>query len=116
MHGESRTILPLADDFATDANDLLVASCQISREVVVMFLVIRRRHQNLDILADNLRDVISEQTLGCRIGAQYDPALADRQDRVNRAGDEGLELAVGELTEALVFLHCQNGIERVVGT
>ncbi len=76
-----RAVSPKARDLSADADDLLHARLEIPGEVAIVFLVIRRRHQHVDVPADDLGLAISEQSLGGRIERFDAPVGIDDDDR-----------------------------------
>ena len=66
MQRKRRPVLAQARDLAPDADDLLHAGREIAREVGVVLFVIGRRHQHVDVPADNLPLAVSEQPFSRR--------------------------------------------------
>ena len=61
LHRKGRAVLALADDHAADANDPPLSGPQVAFKIAVMIFAIRRRHQHLDVLADDFRGAVAEQ-------------------------------------------------------
>src|SRR4051812_35088138 len=54
IHWEGGAVFPPPGHFAADAYDAFLASDSVMREVTVVLLVIRRRHEHFDVLPDDL--------------------------------------------------------------
>ena len=83
MERERRAVTATAGHFAANPDDLRHASLEISREVPVVFLVIGRRHQHLDVAADHLQRSVAEQALGPAIERLDPPFGIDHDDAVD---------------------------------
>ena len=55
---------------------------QVAREILVVLLVIRRRHQHVDVLANDVVFGIAKQPLGRRIERLHAAVLIDDDDAV----------------------------------
>ena len=64
LHREGRSVAALANDHTPDPDDPPLSGAQIALEVAVVALAIRRWHQHLDVLADNVRRRMAEQAFG----------------------------------------------------
>ena len=84
VHREGRAVLALADHLAADADDLASAGAVIIVEIAIVLVAIRRRHQHLDVLADDLARPIAEQRLAGRIEHQDTPRGVDQDHAVDR--------------------------------
>ena len=83
-----RAVPAQSGHLAADADDLLHAGREIAREIGVVLLVIRRRHQHVDVLADDVALGVPEQPLGRRI-ERFDAAVrVDDDDAVDRRLDD----------------------------
>src|SRR5581483_4067678 len=54
LHRKGLAVFALSDDDAADADDAALARAQIARQIVVVRLAVRRRHQHLDVAPDHL--------------------------------------------------------------
>ena len=54
MQREGGAVLPPAHHLPSDADDLRHAGGEVAGEIAIVLLVIRRRHQHVDVLADDL--------------------------------------------------------------
>src|SRR5262249_1572021 len=65
-----------------------LAGCEIARHVAVVLFVVRRRHQNIDLLADDLAGGIPEQLLRGRIERLDSSVAVDDHDAVHGRLDD----------------------------
>ena len=86
---ERRAVLSASGDLASDADDLLDVGGLISREIMVVLLVIRRRHEDVDVAPDDLRLAITEQSFRRRIERLDASVSIDDDDRVDGRFDNG---------------------------
>ena len=86
------TIFAPAADLTTNADDLLGACSKIVGKVAVVLRPIRFGHQNVDVVANELGNVVSKQALGCRIYAFDDTAVIDGNDRGNGGFEDAAKL------------------------
>ena len=83
-----RAVLAAPGHLAADADDLLDAGREIAREVAVVLLVIRRRHQHVDVAPEHFGLAVAEQPLGGRI-ERFDAAVrVDDDDAVDGRFDD----------------------------
>ena len=61
MQRKRRAVLPTPLHLASDPDDLGAAGRQIARQIRVVLLVIRRRHQHVDVAAEHLLRRVAEQ-------------------------------------------------------
>src|SRR6476659_6547712 len=66
FHRKRRSVLALADNDAADADDAPLPRTVIAFEITVMALPVRRRHQHLDVAADNLVGLVAKQAFCSR--------------------------------------------------
>ncbi len=92
MKGKGHAIFAPAADLAPDADDLLGSGLEIIVDVAVVFRLVGLRHQDLDVLPDELADHISEQALGCRIDAFDNTAVIDGNDGGNGGFEDAAKL------------------------
>ena len=94
--GEDAAVLALRLDLAADADDPRLAGTQAMRDVAVVLLPVRRRHEHRDVAPDQLVARISECPLSRRI---------DRLDRAGLLdGDDGVNGGMENRTQALPAL------------
>src|SRR5262245_8425119 len=87
MDGKQLSVTPLSRHLSSDADDASLAGREIARHVRVVLLVIRRRHEYVDVLTDHVAFGVSEQAL-CSGIERLDPAVAvDHDDAVHRRFD-----------------------------
>src|SRR5262249_1835115 len=83
MYWKRTTVSPLRRDLPANSNDFLHASREILRNVAVVLLAIRRGHQQVDVLSDNVALLVSEESLRASV-KRLDAALAvDHDDAVD---------------------------------
>src|SRR5262249_10317230 len=70
-------------DLPTDADDFLVTSGEIARDIAVVLVAVRRRHQDADVLADGFFLAIAEHPLRRRIERFDAPVRIDDDDPVD---------------------------------
>ena len=88
MQRERRAVAPPPGDLATDADDVRRSCGEIAREISVVFLVVRRRHQHVDIPAHHFGRRIPEQPFGTAIECFDSPPAVDDHDAVNSRIDD----------------------------
>ena len=64
---------------------------EVAREVAVVLLVVRRRHQHADVAPDHFRFRISEQLLGAAVERLDDALGVDDDDAVDRRVEDRIE-------------------------
>jgi hypothetical protein len=84
MQGNDRAVAVTPRHLSTDADDARVAVAQVALQIAAVFVTIRRRHQQRDILADGFVLGIAEQPLGRGIERLDSAAAVDHDDRVHR--------------------------------
>ena len=89
--GKRRPVLAAGDDLPADADDSPLAGPDVTAEVLVVLLLVRRRHEQLDVAADHLGRGEPEQPLGRRVERLDDASFVD--------GDEGIDGRVEDGTE-----------------
>ena len=88
MQRKRGAVPPQAGDLAARADDLLHAGREIPCEIGVVFLVIRRRHQHVDVPADHFALLVAEQPFGRRV-ERFDAAVrVDDDDAVDGGVDD----------------------------
>ena len=91
LHGEGRAILALTGDDAVDADDALLAGGEVARDIAVMLLAKRTRHQHAHIAADDRVLAIAEQALGGGAEGLHDAVLVDHDGRVRHGVEDRAE-------------------------
>ena len=95
--------------FATGADDLRCAGVEILREIAVVRVVIRRRHEHVDVPTDDFGLGIAEQPLGPAV-ERFDSSLrVDDDDAIDRGIDDRSQprIRVTEIRRARVHLRFQ---------
>jgi hypothetical protein len=88
MQREGRAVAAAPGHFAADADNLLHAGGVVARQVRVVLLAIRRRHQHGDVLSDDIAFRVAEQPLGRGIERLDAAVRVDDDDRVNGRLDD----------------------------
>src|SRR5262245_28151936 len=88
MQGKRRAVLAHPRDLATDSDNLGPACCEIPREIGVVLLAVRRRHQHVDVVAEDVGLCVPEQPLGGRIEPLDAAVFVDHDDAVDRGVDD----------------------------
>ena len=55
LHRKRRAVVALSDDDAADADNAALAGAHIAIEVAVVVVLVRRRHQHLDVFPEHVR-------------------------------------------------------------
>src|SRR5689334_5385944 len=92
LHRKSGSILALADDHAADPDDPAFACGLVALQISVMIFAVRRWHQDLDVLAQRLCALVSEQSLGCAAERLHDAVFIDDDHRFRNGVKNGLEM------------------------
>ena len=90
VRGECGAVAAPPNDFATDADDLFLGGRQVIEQVAVMFLSKRRRHENADVLTDEIRGGEAKHPLRGRIDGFDRPTLIDRDNRIDGGVQDGV--------------------------
>ena len=88
-----------------DADDPGVAGRHVAAQIAVVLVVVGRRHQHVDVAADDLGARISEQPFGSGIERLDVPALIDDDDPVDRRIDDRAQPFLGRLGVGDARLH-----------
>ncbi len=80
LHRKRGAVVTAAHYDAPGADDSLLSRRLITSDIVVMFIVIGRGHENFDILSDDLRRFITEKARSGRTEGFNDPLIVDRND------------------------------------
>ena len=91
VHRKDRAILAPRLDLAADADDVLLAGPQVSGQVAVMALPMRRAHEHIDVAPDDFAGSVTEQFLRGAAEGLDDTLLVDRYDRVGGGLENGTE-------------------------
>ena len=89
--GNEGAVAPAARHLAADADDLGLAGLEIALEVSVVFLMLRRRHQQADIAPEDFGFGISEQPFGATVERLDDSPGVDDDDAVGRGVENRVE-------------------------
>ena len=96
LHWEGAAVLSLADDDASDADNLSLSGSQIAIQITVMLMTVRCRHQHADIAALHLADGESEEALrSCAKGLDC-PSLVDDHHRVRDSVKNGAQVGMAD--------------------
>ena len=83
MKREDRPVATAAADFTADADDVCRSGGEITRQVAIVFFVVRRRHQDVDVLTDDLRRRVAKQAFGSAIERFDSGSVVDDDDPVD---------------------------------
>lgn len=86
---EGGAVLALRDHLAAEADDALLASGQIVREIAVVLFMVGGRHELGDVFAQHFVPRIAEQALGGGIEGVDGAAFVDGNDGVHRRLHDG---------------------------
>jgi hypothetical protein len=64
VDGDDRAVLKLADDVTTGTDDLGLVGLEVVLDVAVVLLGKGRRHEDLDVAADDVRARVAKELLG----------------------------------------------------
>ena len=87
IHREGRAVLAPPDHFPPDADDLRLAGLEVAGEVAVVLAVVGFGHQQLDVLADDLRGRKAEDALRRRVEGRDRATAVDGDDPVEDVVD-----------------------------
>src|SRR5688572_27603178 len=82
MQRKRAAIAPAPDDLATDPDDLCLASREVATEIAVVLLMVRGRHQHVDVAPGDFGSWISEQPLSRRIERLDMSLVVDDNNRI----------------------------------
>ena len=91
MNRKQRAVTSSSGHLAADADDPGVAGCEVSLQVPVVLLVMRRRHQHADVAAEHFGFGIAEQLLRAAVERLDDALGVDDDDAVNRRVENRVE-------------------------
>ncbi len=91
LQGEGRAVAAPAFDLPADADDSRLAGRQVAREVAVVLRLPGRRHEDLDVLFQQLLGGITEHLLDRRIDQLDDAGGIDEHDAVENGIEHRLE-------------------------
>ena len=109
LHREGRAIAAPADHDPADADDSPLIGALVAFDIGVVALAIRRRHQHLDVLADDVRGLQPEQAFGRRTEGLHDAVLVDDDHGVGYAVENRLQM--GLAGEGLFGIRRSRGTE-----
>ena len=92
LHRKSRAVLALADYEPSDPDDSPLSGPEVALEVAIVVLPVGRRHQALDVRADDFRRRKAEQPLGRRAEGMDDAVLIDHDHRVGHGIEDRREV------------------------
>ncbi len=81
---EQRAVLPSADHFPADADNLLDSRLEVIGDVTVVLLGVRLGHQHRDVLSQQLGLAVAKDSLGRRVDRFNDAVIVDANDGVDR--------------------------------
>src|SRR5262249_55317977 len=84
MKRERRAIAPTAGYFATDADDVSRSCLEVTGDVAVVFFTIGRRHQHVDVTADDVGRAVPEQALRPAVEGFNTSVAVDDDDAIDR--------------------------------
>ena len=77
FHGKCRTVPPLTDNNAADANDTSLACAYIAVKVAIVLNSMWHWHQQLDVFSQNIGSAIAEKPLRRGTERSHNAALVD---------------------------------------
>ena len=77
LHRKRRSVLALAHHHAADADDAALPGRQVALQVAVVTLAVGGGHQHLDVLCQDFRRVVAEQSFGGGTERLHDSTLVD---------------------------------------
>jgi hypothetical protein len=80
--------MPPPHHLAADPDDLLSTGAQVVGDVAIVLVLVRRRHQQIDALAEHIGRTVAEHSLRRPIEHFDDPPAVDDDDRVHRRIDD----------------------------
>ena len=86
--------MPPHDLARADAKDACLAGGQIAAQVVIVLDPVRIRHQNLDVLADQLGGLVAEHSFDGGVDRSDDAGLVDRDQRVGHVLHDRADVAL----------------------
>jgi hypothetical protein len=105
LHRKGRAVFAAAHHLATGADDLRHAGGEICRDVAIVFAMVRFRHQDADILPDDLVRGVAEQADAGLVERLDDAMPVDGDQavhhRVQHGGDQAAELRLAGLHHGL---------------
>ena len=115
MQRKGRAVLAAATHFAADADDLLDAGADIVGDVAIVLTAVRLGHEHLDVLADELGSVITEQALGGGVDVFDQSSIVNGDDGRNGQLQDAAEL--GRLRRRrgrLTWCLCHDGLPKLL--
>src|SRR5205807_5974838 len=91
IHRENRAVLAQANHFAPDADDSGPTGAEIIPQVTIVLVAIRRWHEDLDVFANDLLRLVSENLFRRRVERLDDAALVDGDDSFDRRFEDGAQ-------------------------
>ena len=88
MQREGRAVLAASLHFPSDADDLGAAGRQIPRQIGVVLLLVRRRHEHVDVVTEHFCRRVAEQPLRRRIERLDAAVRVDDDDTVDSGVDD----------------------------
>ena len=88
MQREGRAVLAASLHFPSEADDLGAAGRQIPRQIGVVLLVVRRRHEHVDVVTEHVCRRVAEQPLRRRIERLDAAVRVDHDDAVDSGVDD----------------------------
>src|SRR6185437_4174494 len=94
LHRKSGSVFPLADDDAADADDPAFAGGLVALQIGVVILTVWRWHQDLDVLAQRLGALVSEQPFGGAAERLHDAVFIDDDHRLRNGVKNRLKMGL----------------------
>jgi len=104
VQGECRAVFSQPHHFAADADDLLLPRGQVARQIPIVLFPVGRRHEQGDVLADQLLGRIAEHPLGGGVDQLDDAPLVDADDGIDRGFQESAQPGVAGRQRVLDLL------------
>jgi hypothetical protein len=92
LQGEGRAVPAQALQLAARTHDAGLAGLQVARQVVVVLLAVRRRHQQGHVSPDQVRRRMPEHPLDRQVRALHDAPVVDRDDGIDGSVQDSPQL------------------------
>ena len=94
LRRKNRAVLSLGSNLATDADNVALSGSEVPGHVVAVLLAVRQGHEHGDVATENFSRGIAENPLGGGVEGEHRALDVDRDDRIDRGVDDGLQLGL----------------------